>query len=81
MTVEQRNARWAWTIANALVKSGVSHVVLSPGSRNTPMILALETAAAKGLVTIHTVVDERSAAFFALGLARVTGKPTACCCT
>ena len=45
------------------------------------MVLALETAAAKGFVTLHTVVDERSAAFFALGLSRVTGKPTALCCT
>jgi 2-succinyl-5-enolpyruvyl-6-hydroxy-3-cyclohexene-1-carboxylate synthase len=68
-------------MASALYKSGVSQVVLSPGSRNTPMVLALETAAAKGFVTLHTVVDERSAAFFALGLARVTGKPTALCCT
>lgn len=65
---------WARVFFRALAASGVDQVVVSPGSRSTP--LALAAANEERLVTT-SVVDERSAAFFALGQARLTGRPTA----
>lgn len=62
----------------ALATSGVKHLVVSPGSRSTPLVLA---AAREERLTCHVVVDERSAAFFALGQARATHVPTALLCT
>lgn len=61
-----------------LSKLGTRHVVISPGSRNAPLILgALST---HGLVC-HSALDERSAGFFALGLARASGHPVVLICT
>lgn len=63
----------------ALLKAhGIRNVVLCPGSRNTPLI---HTFANHQFFTCHSVTDERSAGFFALGLALSTGKPAAVCCT
>ncbi|MDE6629046.1 MAG: 2-succinyl-5-enolpyruvyl-6-hydroxy-3-cyclohexene-1-carboxylic-acid synthase [Muribaculaceae bacterium] len=70
-----------WTcrmVAKALAAYGVRHVVASPGSRNTPLLMAV---ARSGMLKVHSVVDERSAAFIALGMARVTGTPAALVCT
>jgi 2-succinyl-5-enolpyruvyl-6-hydroxy-3-cyclohexene-1-carboxylate synthase len=61
----------------ALARSGVTDVVISPGSRSTPFVIQ---AVRRGL-SCHPVVDERSAAFFALGQAKVTGRPTLLLCT
>ena len=58
-----------------LAAAGVRHVVVSPGSRSTPLVQA---AAERQEFALHAVLDERSAAFFALGLARGSG---ALCCT
>jgi 2-succinyl-5-enolpyruvyl-6-hydroxy-3-cyclohexene-1-carboxylate synthase len=57
---------------------GVRHVVLSPGSRNAPFIISFPSL---GEFKCYTIVDERSAAYFALGLARKTGEPVAIACT
>ncbi|MGM0578867.1 MAG: 2-succinyl-5-enolpyruvyl-6-hydroxy-3-cyclohexene-1-carboxylic-acid synthase [Myxococcota bacterium] len=81
MTGAALHARWADTLARALLAGGARHAVLSPGSRNTPLVLALESAADRGAAEVHTVVDERTAAFVALGLARISGAPTILCCT
>ena len=63
----------------ALLKAqGIRDVVLSPGSRNAPLILSF---AADAAFRCHSVVDERSAGFFALGLILATNKPVAVCCT
>ncbi len=70
--------RSARMIASLLVRSGVSNVVLSPGSRNVPLIVALERQA--GIET-RVVADERSAAFIALGMAIESGSPVAMVCT
>ncbi len=69
---------WARTFVRALADSGVRHAVLSPGSRSTLLALAFAEC-----TEIHTdvVVDERSAAFFALGVARWSGAPVALVCT
>ena len=58
---------------------GVKHVVLCPGSRNFPIIQTV--IAANKFVEIHSVVDERSAGFIALGLAQQTNTPVVVCCT
>lgn len=65
-------------IAGLLVKSGVRDIVLSPGSRNTPLILAFE---AEPQLRKHIITDERSAAFYALGIAQSTQSPVALACT
>ncbi len=74
----QRNATWSTHLVAALVHNGVTDAVVSPGSRNTPLVLALDAALAK---RVHVVVDERSAGFVALGLARVSGRPVVLLCT
>ncbi len=60
------------------VRQGVRHAVISPGSRSTPLTLSADTTA--GLRS-WIRIDERSAAFFALGLAKATGTPTILICT
>lgn len=56
----------------------VEHVVISPGSRNAPLIVGFVN---DSNFKTYTVVDERSAAFFGLGIAQQTGKPVALVCT
>lgn len=65
-------------IASLLARNGVSRVVLSPGSRDVPLIVALERH--PGIET-RVVIDERSAAFIALGMAIESGSPVAMVCT
>ncbi|MCB1055693.1 MAG: 2-succinyl-5-enolpyruvyl-6-hydroxy-3-cyclohexene-1-carboxylate synthase, partial [Acidobacteria bacterium] len=71
-------SQWARALIDAFVGAGVSEVVISPGSRSTPFVAAV---ASRSDVRCHDVVDERSAAFFALGQARLTGRPTLLLCT
>ncbi|SDF63407.1 2-succinyl-5-enolpyruvyl-6-hydroxy-3-cyclohexene-1-carboxylate synthase [Lentzea fradiae] len=67
-------------IVDELVRNGVRHAVLSPGSRNAPLSFALHQAEQRGLLTLHVRIDERSAGFLALGLAK-TGTPAVVTCT
>ncbi|MGJ6980057.1 2-succinyl-5-enolpyruvyl-6-hydroxy-3-cyclohexene-1-carboxylic-acid synthase [Aestuariimicrobium soli] len=60
----------ARAVVATLIDSGVREVVLSPGSRNAGLGLALATADAAGLLRLHVRVDERTAGFLALGLAK-----------
>ena len=69
---------WAELLLSSLASAGIRHVVVSPGSRSTPLVLA---AANEARIETHVIVDERSAAFFALGQARATQLPTALLCT
>ncbi|WP_165155400.1 2-succinyl-5-enolpyruvyl-6-hydroxy-3-cyclohexene-1-carboxylic-acid synthase [Parabacteroides sp. ZJ-118] len=63
----------------ALLKEhGVSNIVLCPGSRNAPIV---HTLVNHPFFNCHSVTDERSAGFFAVGLALHGGKPAAVCCT
>jgi len=62
----------------ALAEAGVAHVVISPGSRSTPLAISAERCA--GLRT-WIELDERAAAFFALGIGKSTGIPAALVCT
>lgn len=69
---------WAKVLIGSLQKAGVRHVVVSPGSRSTPLALAASNTSG---VKVHVVVDERSAGFFALAQSRLTGMPSALVCT
>lgn len=63
----------------ALLKAhDITHIVLSPGSRNSPLTHSFATDRD---FTCYSVVDERSAGFFALGIIQAIGKPAAVCCT
>jgi 2-succinyl-5-enolpyruvyl-6-hydroxy-3-cyclohexene-1-carboxylate synthase len=55
--------------------------VISPGSRNAPLTIAFYEAAAQKLITLHTRIDERTAAFFALGITKATNRPVPIVCT
>ncbi|WP_424190042.1 2-succinyl-5-enolpyruvyl-6-hydroxy-3-cyclohexene-1-carboxylic-acid synthase [Actinokineospora sp. G85] len=69
----------AAVVVDELVRNDVRHVVVCPGSRNAPLSMALHAAADR--LTLHVRVDERSAGFVALGLARASGRPAAVVCT
>lgn len=72
------NLRWAMALVEGLVAAGVDRAVISPGSRSTPLTLAcLRHPGMKSWIQ----VDERSAAFFALGLAKAERRPVALVCT
>ena len=72
-------------LANAVVEqllaNGLRHAVVSPGSRNAPLSLALARAADAGHIHLHVHIDERSAGFFALGLAKSLAAPVVLSCT
>jgi 2-succinyl-5-enolpyruvyl-6-hydroxy-3-cyclohexene-1-carboxylate synthase len=61
-----------------LARSGMTHAVTSPGSRNAPLSLTL---AAEPRIDAHSVIDDRSAGFVALGMAKASGRPVAVTCT
>src|SRR5690348_4849335 len=72
------NTSFAGTIVDEWVRGGVTHAVISPGSRSTPLALGLVRDAR---VRSQVVLDERSAAFFALGIGKATGVPAVLVCT
>jgi 2-succinyl-5-enolpyruvyl-6-hydroxy-3-cyclohexene-1-carboxylate synthase len=65
----------ARVIVRQIIEAGITDVVISPGSRNAPLSLAFNAAATRELIKIHMRIDERTAAFFALGLVKSTGRP------
>ena len=69
-------ATFTATLVDEWVRAGVADAVICPGSRSTPMTLALAAR-----LNVHVRLDERSAGFFALGLAMATGRPTIICVT
>jgi len=73
-----RNVLWAETLVDELVAGGLDAVCISPGSRSTPLTIAFAEC---DDVDVFSVLDERSAAYFALGRGRRTGEPTALVCT
>ena len=68
-------------VVTALRGARVEEVVLAPGSRNAPLSFALYDAAHAGGLRLHTRIDERTAGFLALGLAKVGDRPAAVTCT
>lgn len=71
----------ARAIVVRLVSEGITDVVLSPGSRNAPLSIALYAAEQKSLINLHVHIDERSAGFFALGISKASHRPVAIVCT
>jgi 2-succinyl-5-enolpyruvyl-6-hydroxy-3-cyclohexene-1-carboxylate synthase len=69
------------TFADELARCGLREVVLAPGSRSTPLALAFGDLERRGKLRLHVRVDERSASFTALGLAKASGRPVAVLCT
>ncbi|HEY8882931.1 MAG TPA: thiamine pyrophosphate-binding protein, partial [Dermatophilaceae bacterium] len=65
----------ATVVVDELVRAGVREAVLCPGSRSAPFAYALQDADRAGRLRLHVRVDERSAAFLALGLAKLTRCP------
>ncbi len=78
MDSTNRNTALASAFVEELARGGVRHAVISPGSRSTPLAVALWRQAE---IESSVIVDERSAAFFALGAAQATRAPVVLLCT
>ncbi len=72
MSSAEATTLWARVFADELARAGVRDVVVAPGSRSTPLVLAF---ASDGRFRMRVHLDERSAGFFALGVGKVTGVP------
>ncbi len=75
------SASLADAVLDQLLQAGVEHVVLCPGSRSAPLAFASYDAAQAGLITLHTRIDERTAGFLALGIAKSSHRPAVVLCT
>jgi 2-succinyl-5-enolpyruvyl-6-hydroxy-3-cyclohexene-1-carboxylate synthase len=71
----------AVALADELIRSGLTEVVLAPGSRSAPLAMEFHRRAEGGDLRLHVRIDERSAAYLALGLAKASGRPAAVLCT
>jgi len=65
----------AVTVLDTLVRTGMRHVLVSPGSRSAPLTYAIGALVDAGVLEAHVRIDERVAAFTALGIARASGAP------
>ncbi len=81
MTIDFRNINtvWASIFAETLKRLGLTCAVICPGSRSTPLAVAFAKLTPQ--IEVISILDERSAAFFALGVAKATGRPTAVICS
>jgi 2-succinyl-5-enolpyruvyl-6-hydroxy-3-cyclohexene-1-carboxylate synthase len=73
-----RSFSWACELVKVCYHLGVREAVISPGSRNTSLTLALVYFPG---IRCVSVIDERSAGFIALGMSKMTKRPTLLCCT
>jgi 2-succinyl-5-enolpyruvyl-6-hydroxy-3-cyclohexene-1-carboxylate synthase len=69
------------TFSDELIRCGLREVVMAPGSRSTPLAMAFFEAGRQQRVRLHVRIDERSASFTALGLAKASHRPVAVLCT
>src|SRR6185436_10898938 len=76
--MSNRNILWAEIFVDELARSGLKAVCAAPGSRHTPLMLAF---AKHPKIKVYSHLDERSAAFFALGMAMAWDEPVALVCT
>ncbi len=75
---ETTAATFCATLVDQWARGGVRHAVIAPGSRSTPLALALVD---DGRLAVHVVLDERAASFTALGIGRATGVPAVVLCS
>ncbi|WP_236144952.1 2-succinyl-5-enolpyruvyl-6-hydroxy-3-cyclohexene-1-carboxylic-acid synthase [Nostoc sp. CMAA1605] len=73
------NQLWAYILTETLKRLGLTCAVICPGSRSTPLAVAFAQQAPE--IEAISILDERSAAFFALGVAKAIGRPVAIVCT
>ena len=71
----------AISVLDSLIRAGMRHIVLSPGSRSAPLAYAVAAAETAGAIVAHVRVDERTAGFTALGIAKASGRPVGLVCT
>jgi 2-succinyl-5-enolpyruvyl-6-hydroxy-3-cyclohexene-1-carboxylate synthase len=71
----------ASVLVDELLRCGLTDAVLAPGSRSAPLALALHEAAVGERVRLQVRIDERSAAFLAVGIAKLSGRPVVVVCT
>ena len=77
MNISTFNRCWARVIVNALIRYGVKHFCIAPGSRSTPLTLEALYLQQQGLAECHSHFDERGLGFFALGMTKATDAPVA----
>ncbi|MFM8632282.1 MAG: thiamine pyrophosphate-binding protein, partial [Candidatus Nanopelagicus sp.] len=70
----------AHAVLRQLIEAGVSDFVVSPGSRNAPLLTSLNEAVKRELINLHIKIDERGAAFFALGVSKASKNYVAVIC-
>jgi 2-succinyl-5-enolpyruvyl-6-hydroxy-3-cyclohexene-1-carboxylate synthase len=78
MTPADVQVTFCATLVDQWIVMGLRHAVVAPGSRSTPMALAL---AARDDLAVHVAIDERTASFMALGIGLASGTPAALLCT
>ena len=78
MSVSVFNRCWSKVILETLVRQGVSHFCIAPGSRSTPLTLEAVRLQNASRATCHSHFDERGLGFFALGICKIYA--SACCC-
>ncbi len=78
MSEQYSDIKTVKTLVDLCVQGGIREAVISPGSRNAPLIFSFSACPE---IKCYTIVDERSAAFFALGMAQQLGRPVALVCT
>ncbi|MFM7364385.1 MAG: 2-succinyl-5-enolpyruvyl-6-hydroxy-3-cyclohexene-1-carboxylic-acid synthase [Cuspidothrix sp.] len=79
VTFNNLNQVWSYILTETLKRLGLKYVVICPGSRSTPLTVAFVQLIPH--IEAISILDERSAAFFALGRAKATGRPVVLVCT
>ena len=78
MNTGELNLAWSRAMIEVLIDSGVKHACISPGSRNTPLVLAITEQTSINCISHF---EERSAGYFALGMAKKSSEPVVLICT